>query len=80
MLLKEPSGIVSDVAVAGVQVPGASTSDDKIPRAWVVLTAEGRLLDEREARERLERWMKNLSSYKWLKGGIQFVPQVSFFV
>ena len=78
MLLTEPSGVVSDVAVAGVQAPGARTSDDKSPRAWVVLTAEGRLVGEREARERLERWIKkNLSSYKWLRGGLQFVPEVS---
>lgn len=77
VLHTEPTGIVSDVAVAGVVTPEARSSDELNPRAWVVLTAEGRRLDEREVRERLERWVKtNLSKYKWLRGGIQFVPEV----
>lgn len=77
VLHTEPSGIVSDAAVAGVVTPEARSSDELNPRAWVVLTAEGRRLDEREVRERLERWVKtNLSKYKWLRGGIQFVPEV----
>ncbi|KAF8581025.1 acetyl-CoA synthetase-like protein [Ramaria rubella] len=76
-LLAEPSGIVSDVAVAGVQTPGARTSDDRSPRAWVVLSMQGRVLGEREARERLEHWArKNLSKYKWLRGGIQFIQEI----
>lgn len=78
VILSEPSGIVNDVAVAGVQASGARTSDDKSPRAWVVLTVEGRQLGERAAQERLEQWTrKNLSKYKWLRGGIKFVQEVS---
>ncbi|KAF8581026.1 acetyl-CoA synthetase-like protein [Ramaria rubella] len=77
LLHAEPNDIVSDVAVAGVQTPGARTSDDRSPRAWVVLTAHGRKLGEREAREKLENWTrKHLSKYKWLRGGIQFVSEI----
>ena len=77
MLLAEPSGIITEAVVAGVQVPGARTSDELSPRAWIVLNAQGRQLSEQEVRDKLERWVKkNLSKYKWLRGGMQFVPEV----
>lgn len=78
VLLSEPSGIVHDVAVAGVQIPGARMSDERSPRAWIVLSKHGWQMGERQAREALEDWTnKNLSKYKWLRGGIQFVQEVS---
>lgn len=78
VLLDEPSGIVQDVAVAGVQTPGARTSDDRSPRAWIVLSTQGQQMPERQAREALIEWVeKNLSKYKWLRGGIQFVQEAS---
>jgi len=77
VLLDTPGELVTDVAVAGVQAPGARTSDDNSPRAWVVLSAQGRHLGEQQARDALNAWTKtNLSKYKWLRGGIQFVEAI----
>ncbi|KAF8523326.1 hypothetical protein BU17DRAFT_74985 [Hysterangium stoloniferum] len=76
-ILDEPTGIVNDVAVAGVQTPGARTSDDQSPRAWIVLNDKGRQLGEARARKEIEAWVKeSLSKYKWLRGGIHFVDQI----
>jgi len=75
-LLDEPTGIVSDAAVAGVQTPGARTSDDQSPHAWIVLNDKGRILGEARAKTVIEAWVKeSLSKYKWLRGGIEFVDQ-----
>ena len=77
MLLAEPAGLVNDAAVAGVLIPEARSSDELSPRAWIVLSAQGRQLSDQDVRDRLEKWVKkNLSKYKWLRGGIQFVPEV----
>ena len=77
VLLAEPTGLVKDVAVAGVLLPGARTSDEMSPRAWIVLSAQGCQLRDEEVRDKLEQWVKtNLSKYKWLRGGIQFVSEV----
>ncbi|KAF8523329.1 hypothetical protein BU17DRAFT_43935 [Hysterangium stoloniferum] len=76
-ILAEPTSLVNDVAVAGVQTPGARTSDDKSPRAWIVLSEEGRKLGEARSKEIIKEWTnKNLSKYKWLRGGIQVVDQI----
>lgn len=78
-LLRHPGGLVQDVAVAGVD--GAlrgSTVVEKVPRAWVVLTEQGVTMGEDGVRKELEAWIqKQLSRYKWLKGGMGFVDQVS---
>lgn len=80
-IMAEPSGIIADVAVAGVLLPNSQTSDEKSPRAWIVLTEKGRSLGEKKAREVIESWTrKNLSRYKWLRGGIEFVDEVTLFV
>lgn len=74
-LLAYPDRLISDVAVAGV--PGGRTSDEKVPRAWVVLSEEGRRRGEREVARALGAWIqKNLSKYKWLRGGIEVVDEV----
>lgn len=79
-LLGMPGGLVTDVAVAAIQTPDARTSDDHSPHAWVVLSEQGRHMNEQKVRETLEGWIKaNLSKYKWLRGGIQFVEEVSMF-
>ncbi|GJJ15948.1 hypothetical protein Clacol_010227 [Clathrus columnatus] len=76
-ILSEPTGIVGDVSVAGVQLSNARTSDDKVPRAWIVLTEKGKKLSESEAKERIESFVKErLSKYKWLRGGIKFVDTI----
>ena len=75
-LLAYPDRLVSDVAVAGV--PGGRTSDEKVPRAWIVLSEEGRRQGERAVVEALNAWVqKNLSKFKWLRGGIEIVDDVS---
>lgn len=76
-ILAEPSGIVNDVAVAGVNLPTARTSDDKCPRAWVVLSPKGKQVPREEVTKLIDDWVKkNLSKYKWLRGGIEYVDEV----
>ncbi|KIJ53944.1 hypothetical protein M422DRAFT_153797 [Sphaerobolus stellatus SS14] len=77
VLLDEPSGLVLDVAVAGVQLTGARTSDDNAPRAWIVLTEKGKKIGEDSARKVIDGWAKkSLSKYKWLRGGIEFIDEI----
>ena len=74
-LLAYPDKLVTDVAVAGVS--GGRTSDEKVPRAWVVLSEEGRRRGGEAVVEVLNAWIqKNLSKFKWLRGGIQVVDEV----
>jgi len=68
---------VSDVTVAGVRGSGR-TSDELVPRAWVVLSGNGKSLGAARTKEELEKWHKiNLSRYKWLRGGIEVITEVS---
>ena len=78
-LLRHPGGLVKDVVVAGVDVAlRGSTVAEKVPRAWVILTDRGIEMGEESVRRELDAWIqKQLSRYKWLKGGIGFVDQVS---
>ncbi len=74
-LLAYPERLIADVTVAGVS--GGRTKDEKVPRAWVVLTEEGRKKGERAVVEALHAWVqKNLSKFKWLRGGIEVVDEV----
>ncbi|EJF63384.1 acetyl-CoA synthetase-like protein [Dichomitus squalens LYAD-421 SS1] len=74
-LLANPDKLVSDVTVAGVS--GGRTSDEKVPRAWVVLSDEGRKRGEQVVVQTLLSWVqKNLSKYKWLRGGIEVVNEI----
>jgi hypothetical protein len=75
-IVAHPGNLITDVTVAGVS--GGRTSDEKIPRAWVVLSATGKQRGEATTRKELIAWTeKNLARYKWLRGGIEFVPEVS---
>ncbi|KAF7293339.1 hypothetical protein MKEN_01463900 [Mycena kentingensis (nom. inval.)] len=75
VLFAHPDKLVSDVTVAGVS--GGRTADEKIPRAWVVLSAPGRKLGKEEVVRSLERWhQEQLSRYKWLRGGIEIVREI----
>ena len=77
-ILAHPEKLIIDVAVAGVS--GGRTSDERIPRAWVVLSPAGAALGENEVVARLNAWVQErLSRYKWLRGGIGIVEAVSFF-
>ncbi|TFK91928.1 acetyl-CoA synthetase-like protein [Polyporus arcularius HHB13444] len=74
-LLAYPERLIADVTVAGVS--GGRTKDEKVPRAWVVLTEEGRKKGERAVVEALHAWVqKNLSKFKWLRGGIEVVDEI----
>ena len=75
-LLAHPGKLTSDVAVAGV--PGTRMSDEKVPRAWAVLSERGRRMGRKQVTHELEALVKErLSRPKWLRGGIGFVEEVS---
>ena len=73
------ASLITDVAVAGVITSHSSrTKDELVPRAWVVPSMAGRSLGERELKRRVEMAVKEgLSSYKWLRGGVDIVDEVS---
>ena len=74
-LLAYPEKLIADVTVAGVS--GGRTKDEKVPRAWVVLSEEGRKKGEQAVVEALHAWVqKNLSKFKWLRGGIEVIEEV----
>ncbi|KAI0335845.1 acetyl-CoA synthetase-like protein [Cubamyces sp. BRFM 1775] len=74
-LLAHPEKLIIDVTVAGVS--GGRTSDEKVPRAWVVLSDAGKQRGEKEVVQALHSWIqKNLSKYKWLRGGIEVVDEI----
>ena len=74
-LLDQPDKLINDVTVAGVS--GGRTLDEKVPRAWIVLNSAGKKRGERKVIKELESWhKKNLSKYKWLRGGIEVVEEV----
>ncbi|KZT73820.1 acetyl-CoA synthetase-like protein [Daedalea quercina L-15889] len=75
LLMAHPERLVVDACVAGVS--GGRTSDEKVPRAWVVLSETGRMRGRREVIQKLDEWTrKNLSKYKWLRGGIDAVDEI----
>ena len=76
-LLEHPGKFINDVTVAGVS--GGRFSDEKVPRAWIVLTPAGKKRGVVKVVKELNAWhQKNLSKYKWLRGGIQVVDEVRF--
>ncbi|KAI0785238.1 hypothetical protein C8Q75DRAFT_333646 [Abortiporus biennis] len=80
VLRQHPKKLVEDVCVAGVAGHGR-TSDEKVPRAWVVLSEQARKLfkenNQQEVLNELEDWTKkNLSSYKWLRGGLEVIDEI----
>ncbi|PFH48608.1 hypothetical protein AMATHDRAFT_65004 [Amanita thiersii Skay4041] len=75
VLLSHPQGLIQDAAVAGVN--GGRTSDEKVPRAWVVLSESGKKMGTSAVIRELEKWHQdNLSKYKWLRGGIGVVEEL----
>jgi acyl-CoA synthetase (AMP-forming)/AMP-acid ligase II len=83
-LLTHPGELINDVVVAGVQMPlksrgGKQWLSERVPRAWVVLTAKGQRLGDEKVVKELNSWLKQrLSKYKQLRGGIGVVPKVRF--
>ena len=75
-LRQHPEGLIIDVSVAGVS--GGRTADERVPRAWVVLSSKGKALGATEVITRLDAWIREtLSQYKWLRGGVGIIDQVS---
>ena len=75
VLLEHPKKWITDVSVAGVS--GGRTSDEKVPRAWIVLSEAGKKRGEVGVVKDLQVWsQKNLSKYKWLRGGFEVVDSV----
>ncbi|KAK7050947.1 hypothetical protein VNI00_005059 [Paramarasmius palmivorus] len=76
VLLAQPDKLIIDVTVAGVQGHGR-TSDEKVPRAWVVLSEEGKKRGAAAVIKALDEWhQENLSKFKWLRGGIEVVKEI----
>ncbi|KAH6912657.1 amp dependent CoA ligase [Coprinopsis sp. MPI-PUGE-AT-0042] len=74
-LLAHPEKLIVDATVAGVS--GGRTSDEKVPRAWVVLSAEGKKLGAKATVQELQKWTEdNLSKYKHLRGGFEIVKEI----
>ncbi|KAI0036568.1 acetyl-CoA synthetase-like protein [Vararia minispora EC-137] len=75
VILDHPGRLITDVAVAGVQ--GMRMADEKIPRAWVVLSDAGKKKGEKAVIQELNAWVKEqLSKPKWLRGGIVVVNEI----
>ncbi|KAL0961550.1 hypothetical protein HGRIS_006489 [Hohenbuehelia grisea] len=75
VLLAHPAGLIVDATVAGVS--GGRTSDEKVPRAWIVLSPTGKKLGVSNVVRELQSWTEqSLSKYKWLRGGFEVVPQI----
>lgn len=75
VLRSHPGRLITDVSVAGVA--GSRTADEKVPRAWIVLSDEGKRRGAHAVSKDLDDWVKsNLSSYKWLRGGIEVINEV----
>ncbi|KAG2033460.1 hypothetical protein BDR03DRAFT_1014312 [Suillus americanus] len=74
-ILAQPDKLIIDVSVAGVS--GGRTSDERVPRAWIVLSPAGAALGEKVVVARLDAWVQErLSRYKWLRGGIGRVEMI----
>ena len=77
VLMSHPEKLIADVSVAGVS--GGRTNDEKVPHAWIVLSEAGKALGASEAIRELVAWHRtSLSRYKWLRGGIEVVSEVSW--
>ena len=73
--MAQPEGLINDITVAGVS--GGRTSDEKVPRAWIVLSRAGKRKGATAAIKVLEEWsQQNLARQKWLRGGFEVVTEV----
>jgi len=74
-LWSQPDHLIHDIAVAGVS--GGRTSDEKVPRAWIVLNQAGKQKGAAETIKTLEEWtQQNLTKQKWLRGGFEVVTEI----
>ena len=78
-LMAQPDGLIEDVLVAGVS--GGRTSDEKVPRAWIVLNRAGKRRGAAATIKVLEEWsQQNLTKQKWLRGGFEVVTEVCILI
>ena len=78
-LMAQPDGLIEDVLVAGVS--GGRTSDEKVPRAWIVLSRAGKRKGATATIKVLEEWSQQTSAkYKWLRGGFEVVTEVCILI
>jgi len=76
-LLDHPEHLVVDACVAGVD--NGRGDGSLFPRAWVVLSAEGRKQGETTVAKKLNAYVgQRLSKHKHLAGGIEVVDSVRF--
>ncbi|KAG1855931.1 hypothetical protein F4604DRAFT_1685590 [Suillus subluteus] len=74
-ILAQPDRLITDVNVA--RVSGGRTPDERILRAWIVLSPAGAALGKKEVVTRLNVWVQErLGRYKWLRGGIGIVETI----
>ncbi|KAK2882539.1 hypothetical protein FQN49_000266 [Arthroderma sp. PD_2] len=74
-LLSHPDGLVRDACVAGVD--NGRGDGSLFPRAWVVLSEEGRRCGPARVIQQLDDFVKSrLSKYKHLAGGIEIVDSI----
>ncbi|TFY65785.1 hypothetical protein EVG20_g5303 [Dentipellis fragilis] len=77
VLLQHPEQLIADCAVAGVRTAHARLADERVPRAWVVLSAAGRSRGHATVLAALDAWARGrLSKHKWLRGGYQVVDEI----
>jgi acyl-CoA synthetase (AMP-forming)/AMP-acid ligase II len=77
--MAQPDGLIEDIVVAGVS--GGRTSDEKIPRAWIVLSQAGKRKGLAATIKALEEWsQQSLTKQKWLRGGFEVVVEVCPFL
>ena len=76
------ASLITDVTVAGVSTSHSSrTEDELVPRAWVVPSTAGRALGEVKLKREIEKAVKDgMSKYKWLRGGVEIVDEVSIHI
>ncbi|TFY71711.1 hypothetical protein EVG20_g1297 [Dentipellis fragilis] len=76
VLWLQPDKLFVDVAVAGV--PGDRCSDEKVPRAWIVLSDVGRQRGSTAVVSILDEWARSqMGGDKTLQGGIEVVEQLA---
>jgi len=74
-LMAQPDGLINDVVVAGVS--GGRMSEEKVPRAWVILSRAGKRKGEAATIKTLNEWsQKSLTKQKWLRGGFEVVDEI----
>jgi hypothetical protein len=56
MLLTQPDKLIVDVSVVGVS--GGRTSDERVPRSWIMLSPADMTLGEKEVMARLDAWVQ----------------------